>query len=817
MKKILFTVLFALIFIPMISYAEGEQDGWPVTEGANALEIDVTTLTMTGDSNLNDLDNINATTETTLENALDLQDLQGAVTDSQVPNDITITEVDGSVTNEIQDLSLSVNTLSLSGDATTVDLSGYLDNTDAQDLSLTVNTLSLTGDATSVDLSGYLDNTDAQDLSLSVNTLSLTGDATSVDLSGYLDNTDAQDLSLTGDTLSLTGDATSVSLSGYYNSLADLQGAVTNDFHNLGGTDDFLTEEEVEDYVGGMLGGTETGISVTYQDDTGDIDFEHSSANGYVHIPASGASAQILQYSSAGTAKWITVSGEATIADNGAITLANDALDDQYYDSEADLTGLLDNNYQALNNNLTSISLLGTAADKGLYTTALNTWAEFSLTAAGRAILDDANAAAQATTLGLGIGDSPTFANVSLGTGELTTGSINRASGTLTLEIGGTAEASISTAGIKVTDHIALNNNAVNASAGLLDIYSPTNAAYYNLYLSNYPVTTVDGTYNTGSLYVENYTNVATTKTNSGSATGLSMAAMRNRRAATDDDGTLVTMSAERIYYGHDDTDADENPITTLINGLYMHPYYKRGTIGTLYDIFLSSGSPGITPSVRYSVYQESINALNFFAGTTTINDNDGVDNEDKLIIGDADDIDDIYVYGDVSALTFTDRASPIPEGRDKTVLDDIKKIKIVGTEDKKTLPDYIQSNQEVPVYEETPLVEVPQQEALERIEVTNQFDEKGLVILNKIVKEGIYKDEQDPLDQDDDKYYQKVNTGEVIKDGNGVIKQRIKTGTKIEMGRLVGTSLSMHDVAIQKLIDKIEALQAEIEALKVR
>lgn len=39
--------------------------------------------------------------------------------------------------------------------------------------------------------------------------------------------------------------------------------------------------------------------------------------------------------------------------------------------------------------------------------------------------------------------DSPTFDNLSLGTGELTCGSINRASGTLTLEIGGTAELSL--------------------------------------------------------------------------------------------------------------------------------------------------------------------------------------------------------------------------------------------------------------------------------------------------------------------------------------------------------------------------------------
>ncbi len=45
---------------------------------------------------------------------------------------------------------------------------------------------------------------------------------------------------------------------------------------------------------------------------------------------------------------------------------------------------------------------LGTAANKFLYTTAAKVWAEADITAAGRAILDDANAAAQRTTLGLG-------------------------------------------------------------------------------------------------------------------------------------------------------------------------------------------------------------------------------------------------------------------------------------------------------------------------------------------------------------------------------------------------------------------------------
>ncbi|KKL83359.1 hypothetical protein LCGC14_1975550, partial [marine sediment metagenome] len=42
------------------------------------------------------------------------------------------------------------------------------------------------------------------------------------------------------------------------------------------------------------------------------------------------------------------------------------------------------------------------------------TWAEAALTSAGRALLDDTTAAAQATTLGVGTGDSPTFTGLTL-------------------------------------------------------------------------------------------------------------------------------------------------------------------------------------------------------------------------------------------------------------------------------------------------------------------------------------------------------------------------------------------------------------------
>ena len=54
--------------------------------------------------------------------------------------------------------------------------------------------------------------------------------------------------------------------------------------------------------------------------------YTHPTTNGNIHIPADGSAAQILQYSSAGTAKWITVSSDISIADAGAVTIAASAV-----------------------------------------------------------------------------------------------------------------------------------------------------------------------------------------------------------------------------------------------------------------------------------------------------------------------------------------------------------------------------------------------------------------------------------------------------------------------------------------------------------
>jgi hypothetical protein len=67
---------------------------------------------------------------------------------------------------------------------------------------------------------------------------------------------------------------------------------------------------------------------------------------------------------------------------------------------------------QAADAGLTSIAGLTTLADRMIYTTASDTYAVSTLTAAGRALIDDADAAAQLVTLGAAPLASPTFTGV---------------------------------------------------------------------------------------------------------------------------------------------------------------------------------------------------------------------------------------------------------------------------------------------------------------------------------------------------------------------------------------------------------------------
>lgn len=84
--------------------------------------------------------------------------------------------------------------------------------------------------------------------------------------------------------------------------------------------------------------------------------------------------------------------------------LTNDLVSDtelSYLDGVTSAIQTQLNNKQALDASLTAYAAVTTAADKSIYFTAADTPVAYDLTAAGRALLDDANAAAQIVTLGV--------------------------------------------------------------------------------------------------------------------------------------------------------------------------------------------------------------------------------------------------------------------------------------------------------------------------------------------------------------------------------------------------------------------------------
>ena len=87
--------------------------------------------------------------------------------------------------------------------------------------------------------------------------------------------------------------------------------------------------------------------------------------------------------------------GDLPVADGG--TGASDAAG-----AQQNLGLQIGSDVQAYDAGLNSIAGLTTSADKMIYTTASDTYAVTTISAAGRAILDDADAAAQRQTLGLG-------------------------------------------------------------------------------------------------------------------------------------------------------------------------------------------------------------------------------------------------------------------------------------------------------------------------------------------------------------------------------------------------------------------------------
>ncbi len=108
-------------------------------------------------------------------------------------NSVNLSSLANNDVNELQDLSITNDELQLSLSASTVDLSGYIDNTDAQTLSLVNSDLSISG-GNAISLAGLFNDNDATNelntgLGLTDTTLSLTdaGGSLTADLSDLND------------------------------------------------------------------------------------------------------------------------------------------------------------------------------------------------------------------------------------------------------------------------------------------------------------------------------------------------------------------------------------------------------------------------------------------------------------------------------------------------------------------------------------------------------------------------------------------------------------------------------------------------------
>jgi len=141
-----------------------------------------------------------------------------------------------------------------------------------------------------------------------------------------------------------------------------------------------------------------------------------------------------------------------------------------------DLGLVIGTDIQAHGDVLDDLNTLGAPASDGQF-----------IVATGAGVFAYESTTTARTSLGVGTGDSPAFAAVSLGTGELTCGSINRTTGTLTLEVGGTAEVSITSTTVTLGGNLIIPNSGTIGSVGDTDVM--TIDASGNCTFSVFPIT----------------------------------------------------------------------------------------------------------------------------------------------------------------------------------------------------------------------------------------------------------------------------------------------------------------------------------------
>ncbi|MFM2268710.1 MAG: hypothetical protein RL757_2151 [Bacteroidota bacterium] len=90
-------------------------------------------------------------------------------------------------------------------------------------------------------------------------------------------------------------------------------------------------------------------------------------------------------------------------------------------------------------------------------------------------------------------------------------------------------------------------------------------------------------------------------------------------RTLATDAGTLAASTGMSINYGHA-TGLAATATTTNASGLQIFSYGEAGTITNMRDLYIRTSNPGGTITNRWAIFQEDVNAKNYFAGNLGIN-----------------------------------------------------------------------------------------------------------------------------------------------------------------------------------------------------